>query len=159
MRPVRRAARAMLGAIFIASGMRGLANSEKLVPGAKRVTDRITPLLEKVDPRLPTDPRTLVRINAAAQLAGGLLLATGRMPRPAAALLAGTMIPTTLAGHPFWTEQDPVARRNQQIHFLKNVGLIGGLLLAAADTEGRPSVGWRVRHAVRTRTGRATLTR
>jgi uncharacterized membrane protein YphA (DoxX/SURF4 family) len=149
----------MLSAIFITSGVRGLANPETLVPGAKRVTDRITPLLENVDPRLPTDPHTLIQLNAAAQLVGGLLLATGRATRPAAALLAGTMIPTTLARHSFWTEEDPAVRREQQIHFLKNVGLIGGLLLAAADTEGRPSVGWRVRHAVRTRSGRATLTR
>jgi len=148
MRPVRSAARAMLSAIFIASGVRGLTNPEALVPGAKRVTDRITPLLEKTDPRLPTDPRTLIRLNAAAQVAGGALLATGHFTRPAAALLAGSLVPTTLAAHPFWAEHDPAARRAQQVHFLKNLGLLGGLLLAAADTQGKPSLRWRAEHMI-----------
>ena len=127
----------MLGAIFVASGARALANPDPLVPKAKRVTDRVAPLLEKADPRLPTDARTLVQLNGAAQLGGGLLLATGRLTRPAAAVLAGTLIPTTVAGHPFWTFDDPAERRGQQIHFLKNLGLLGGLLLAAADTAGQ----------------------
>lgn len=148
MRPVRSAARALLSGIFIASGAQGLANPEPLVARAKSVTDRVAPLLERADPRLPTDPRTLVRVNAAAQLAGGLLLATGRFTRPAAVLLAGSLVPTTLAGHPFWSAQDPVERRNHQTQVLKNLGLIGGLLLAAVDTEGRPGVGWRTRRAV-----------
>jgi uncharacterized membrane protein YphA (DoxX/SURF4 family) len=133
----------MLSAVFVASGARALASPESLVPRAKRVTDRITPLLERTDPRLPTSPRTLVQINGAMQLGGALLMATGRATRPAAAILAGTLIPTTVAGHPFWAYDDPVERRGQQLHFLKNVGLLGGLLLAAADTEGQPSVRWR----------------
>jgi putative oxidoreductase len=133
----------MLSAIFVASGARALTAPESLVPEAKRVTDRVGPLLEKADPRLPTSPRTLVQLNGAVQLGGGLLMATGRLTRPAAAVLAGTLVPTTVAGHPFWTYDDPEERRGQQVHFLKNVGLLGGLLLAAADTEGRPSLRWR----------------
>lgn len=143
MRPVRTAARALLSAIFVASGARAVANPEMFVPRAKRVTDRIVPLLEKTDPRLPTDPRSLVRANGAVQLAGGLLLATGHFTRPAAAALAGSLVPTTIAGHPFWSVDDPVERRIQQTHFLKNLGLFGGLLLAAADTQGRPGLRWR----------------
>lgn len=133
----------MLSAIFVAGGARAVAAPESLVPTAKRVTDRVAPLLEKADPRLPTSPRTLVQLTGAMQLGGGLLLATGRLARPAAAVLAGTLIPTTVAGHPFWACDDPTERRGQQVHFLKNVGLLGGLLLAAADTEGRPSLRWR----------------
>jgi putative oxidoreductase len=133
----------MLGAIFVASGTRAVANPEPLVPQAKPVTDRVVPMLEKADPRLPTDPRTLIRINGALQLAGGLLLATGHATRAAAAMLAGSTVPTTLAGHPFWTYDDPAQRRAQQIHFLKNMGLLGGLLLAAADTQGQPGLRYR----------------
>ncbi|HEU5107382.1 MAG TPA: DoxX family protein, partial [Micromonosporaceae bacterium] len=33
------------------------------------------------------------------------------------------------------------------VHFMKNMGLLGGLLLAAADTEGRPGLRWRAAHA------------
>jgi putative oxidoreductase len=146
MRPVRTAARALLSAIFVYDGVRALANSEQYAPQAKRVTDRVVPLLEKADPRLPTDPRTLVKINGAVQVTSGLLLATGRLTRPAAALLAGTLLPTTVAAHPFWAQENSTDRRNHEIHFLKNLGLLGGLLLAAADTAGKPSLRWRADH-------------
>jgi putative oxidoreductase len=149
MKPVRTAARALLSGIFVYGGMRALADPEKLVPQAKRVTDRVTPLLERADPRLPTDPRTWVRINGATQVAGGLLLATGHLTRPVAALLAGTLVPTTFAGHPFWEADTVTERRSHEVQFLKNLGLLGGLLLAAADTEGRPSLGWRTGRLVR----------
>jgi len=148
MRPVRAGARALLGAIFVVSGARSFADPDPLVSRAKPLTDRVTPLLRKAAPGLPTDTRTLVRVNGAAQLAGGLLLATGHLTRPAAALLAGSMVPTTVAGHPFWSFDDPAARTNHQIHFLKNLGLLGGLLLAAADTQGKPGLRWRTSRAV-----------
>src|SRR5262245_51793224 len=107
MRPVRMAARAMLAAIFIIMGTRHLRHPEPLTPTAKRVTDRVGPLLERVDSHVPHDARTLVMVNAGAQVLGGVLLATGHATRPAAALLAGTLVPTTLVGHPFWAEEDP----------------------------------------------------
>jgi uncharacterized membrane protein YphA (DoxX/SURF4 family) len=147
MKPVRSAARALLGTIFVVSGARTLTNPTALVEPAKRVTDPMTPLISKVHPRLPTDPRTLVRFHAAVDLLGGLLLATGHLTRPAAAALAANLVPTTIAGHPFWSFPKE-ERRAQQIHFLKNLGLIGGLLLAASDTEGRPGLRYRTEHAV-----------
>lgn len=143
MRPVRSAARAMLSAIFVANGAQALVNPDPLVPKAKRVTDRMAGVLDKAPTQLPTDARTLVRLNGAVQAVAGLLLATGRGSRTAATVLAGTLVPTTLAGHPYWEHEDPAERRAQQIHLLKNIGLFGGLLLAAADTEGRPSLRYR----------------
>jgi len=47
--------------------------------------------------------------------------------------LAGSMIPTTLAGHAFWTVDDPTARKLQRIQFHKNMAMIGGLLFAVLD--------------------------
>jgi uncharacterized membrane protein YphA (DoxX/SURF4 family) len=138
----------MLGTIFVASGAQAVANPDYLVPQAKRVTDRIAPALEKTRSSLPTETRTLIRINGAAQLAGGLLLATRWAHRPAALALAASLVPTTVAGHPFWMHDDDAHRRDQQVHFLKNVGLFGGLLLAAADTEGRPNLRWRTAHLI-----------
>lgn len=137
----------MLGAIFVVSGARNLSNPDPIVTSAKRVTDRVTPLMERTDPRLPTEPRALVQINAAVNLVGGLLLATGHLTRPAAAALAVNMVPTTVAGHPFWSHTGP-ERLQHQTHLLKNLAMIGGLLLAAADTEGRPGLRYRTGHAV-----------
>jgi uncharacterized membrane protein YphA (DoxX/SURF4 family) len=79
-------------------------------------------------------PETAVRLNGAAMVAGGVGLAIGVFPRLAALGLAASMVPTTLAGHPFWQGDDAQARTANRIQFLKNLGLIGGLLtVAAAD--------------------------
>jgi len=146
MNPVRAVARVFLSAVFIRGGIQTFNNPDRAVAQAKPVTDRLTPTLQKAG--LPTDPRTLVRANAAAQVAAGVLLATGKAPRPAALVLAGSVVPTTLAGHRYWEHDDPAQKAQHRNHFLKNLGLLGGLLLAALDTEGRPSMVWRAGHAV-----------
>jgi hypothetical protein len=74
----------------------------------------------------------------------GALLATGRMPRISAAVLASTLVPTTYVGHPFWEEKDAATRAQQRTAFLKNLAVLGGLLLATVDTEGRPGVAYRM---------------
>jgi uncharacterized membrane protein YphA (DoxX/SURF4 family) len=137
----------MLGAIFVVSGVRIVLDPDAKVPAAKRVTDKVAPLIERVDPRVPSDARSLVRAKAASDVVAGLLLASGRLTRPAAAVLAAGLVPTTFAGHPFWTYPQP-ERTQHETHFLKNLGLLGGLLLAAADTQGKPGLGYRTSHAV-----------
>ncbi len=138
----------MLASIFVISGIRVLINpGEARLQAARRVTDRFAPLLEKADPRLPTDPATLVRVKAGSDVLAGLALATGHFTRPAAAVLAAGLVPTTLAGHPFWAAAKE-ERASEQVHFLKNLGLFGGLLLAMVDTEGQPGLRYRTTHAV-----------
>ncbi|MEN3356912.1 MAG: putative oxidoreductase [Mycobacteriales bacterium] len=137
----RHAARVMLAALFIEGGIRQLRNPEALAPTAEPVT---TPVSDAIEP-LPDDSGQLVKIDGAVKVAGGVLLAVGPLHRPAALALAGSLVPTTLAGHRFWAETDPVARREQEIQFMKNVGLLGGLTMAALDTGGRPSVPWMTR--------------
>jgi uncharacterized membrane protein YphA (DoxX/SURF4 family) len=136
----------MLASIFVISGVRIVVDPDSRVATAKKVTDRVAPLLTKIDPRLPNDARTLVRLKAGVDVVAGLLLASGKLTRPAAAVLAANLVPTTIAGHPFWSLPQP-ERRQQETHFLKNLGLLGGLLLAAADTQGKPSIGYRTSHA------------
>jgi uncharacterized membrane protein YphA (DoxX/SURF4 family) len=139
----------MLGGIFVASGLKAMADPDPLVKTAEPMTHRVGPALRKVHERVPTDPRTLVQLNGAVQAAGGLLLAT-RLHRPAALALLGSIVPTTLAAHRFWAYgDDPATRQQQQTQFLKNLGLAGGLLLAATDNDGRPGLRWRARRAMR----------
>lgn len=96
---------------------------------------------------LPNDPELMVRANGATMTICGLMLATGKFPRVASALLAASLVPTTYVGHPFWSETDPVVRQQQKLHFQKNLGLFGGALLASVDTGGKPGLAWRTRHA------------
>lgn len=145
MKPVRTAARAMLAAIFVSSGAEAVISPERLVPHAKQVTDHLAPLMERMDSRLPTDTRTLIQVNGAVQVVGGLLMLTP-VRRAAAVVLAGSLVPTTLAGHPFWQYDDRTERTAHRVNFLKNVGLLGGLLLAAMDTAGKPGLRWRAGH-------------
>ena len=126
MSPIRSLARPLLASMFVVGGLDALRK-----PGGRVEAVRAAGL---------TSPEQLVRINAATHLVGGLALATGRVPRLAALALAGSLVPTTYVGHPFWAATDPAARQQQQIHFFKNLGLLGGLLLAAADTGGRESL-------------------
>ena len=140
---VRRLARPLLASIFVSGGLEALRHSEPKVPAA----DPIAPKIAEKLPYLPEDTETLIKINAAVQVGAGALLALGRFPRLSSALLAGSIVPTTLAGHRFWEESDPDKKAQQQIHFFKNLGLLGGLMLAAVDTEGRPGLAWRAQHA------------
>ena len=147
----RRFARPLLAAPFVSGGVDTLRNPAPRVEKAETVAPQIAE-------RLPVPDRTdqLVKLNAIVQVVAGGLLSVGRLPRLAAAALTASLVPTTLAGHRFWEEEDASRRAQQQIHFLKNVGLVGGLVLAVFDTEGAPSLGWRTRRAarrVRSRTG------
>jgi putative oxidoreductase len=144
-------ARPMLASMFVVGGVNALRNASAMGPKAAPVTEKIVPMVKKAAPQLPIpeDPITLVRLNGAAQLLAGLALATGRAPRLSATVLAASLVPTTVAGHRFWEEKDKGARTQQQVHFFKNVSMLGGLLIAAGDTNGKPGVAWRARRVAK----------
>jgi uncharacterized membrane protein YphA (DoxX/SURF4 family) len=142
-------ARPMLASIFVAGGINALRNTDVHAAKAQKVTDRFVPLAQQAAPKapIPTDAATLVRVNAGAQILAAAALATGRAPRLSATVLAASLVPTTLAGHAFWDETDPQAKATQRLQFIKNTSILGGLLLAGVDTEGRPGLAWRARRA------------
>jgi putative oxidoreductase len=133
--PLRPAARILTGSTYALLGYDALT-----APGGR--VDQAAPLLaalRKWVPLLPADDELVVRGNAAVMVAGGTLLALGRAPRLSALILAGSLVPTTLAGHSYWKLEDPAARKAQRIQFHKNMAMIGGLLFAALDMpRGRP---------------------
>ncbi len=145
---LRAAARTMLASYFVASGVKALRDPGPLVPAAEPVAEKLVPLVKQYAPDLvagyiPEDAKTLVRVNGAVQVIGGLALATGKGRRVGSLLLAGSLIPSTAAKHPFWTRKDAEEKALDRGQFLKNVSLLGGVLLAAGDTEGKPSLVWR----------------
>lgn len=147
---VRRTARPLLSTVFIAGGIDALRNPAPKAQSAGQFLEKTsTTLPDAVTDRLPSDPTVLVRINGAVQVGAGALLALGWAPRASALVLAGTLVPTTLAGHDFWNADDPAQRAAQRMQFFKNMSILGGLVIAAVDTEGKPSLGWRGRRAAR----------
>jgi putative oxidoreductase len=159
---LRRIARPMLAAVFVSGGIETLRNPAPRVEAADplvskaadQVIDKVpeqalNKVPDKVVDKVPTDTESLVKLNAAAQIGAGIALALGKFPRLSALVLASSVVPTTLAGHRYWEKDDPEERAQQQKHFFKNMGLLGGLLLAAADTHGKPSVAWRTKHAAK----------
>ena len=145
MNPVRFVARPMLASTFLMGGIDQLTNPSGKLPAAEDVTE---PLADNVPALKDADTETMVRANGAAQVVGGTLLALGKMPRLSATLLAASLVPTTLAGHRFWEAEDDATRANDQIHFFKIVSMLGGLLITAMDTAGRPGLAWRAGHAI-----------
>jgi putative oxidoreductase len=139
---IRALARPLLAATFITGGIDTFRNPAPKVPAADKV---VAPIVEAV-PQLSSTEQ-VVKLDAAVKVVAGSLFALGKFPRISAAALAASLIPTTAAGHRFWEESDPAKRKAQQLHFLKNAGIVGGLLLAAVDTEGKPSLAWRAKHA------------
>jgi len=81
----------------------------------------------------------LLPLTIAVELGGGLLLALGWKARWAAAALFLFLIPTTLIFHQFWGIEPKLAQM-QKIHFLKNVAIMGGMLMVLAIGAGRWSV-------------------
>nr|WP_229874697.1 DoxX family membrane protein [Amycolatopsis deserti] len=144
---LRRLARPMLASIFIYGGINALKQPEGHAEAVKPVLDKVGEQRDKLPDAVPTDPVSLVKIDAGVKIAAGTLFALGKFPRLSALALLGSLVPTTVAGHPFWEAKDPQEKQQQLIQLLKNAGLAGGLMIAAADTEGKPSLGWRARRA------------
>lgn len=84
-------------------------------------------------------PMPLIIFTATAELIGAICVAVGFYPRAAAIGLIFYSIIATVTFHDFWMFEGE-ARQNQMIHFMKNVGLIGGFLLIASVGVGAFSV-------------------
>lgn len=115
---LRKLGQMALATIFISGGSQAF-----LQPGHRVKT------LEKAG--FP-EPETLVVFNGAIMAVGGTMLALDIAPRMTALALLGSLVPTTLVGHPFWKEESEATRKAQQTQFTKNLSLIGGLLLVLA---------------------------
>ncbi len=141
MSVTRLIARPMLAASFIADGLDAVrapaSHAEKFT--------KVQPFLERagVPPVLSSDAILLTRVSGAITAVAGLCLATGRRPRTAALVLAVLNIPVTLVNYPVWQSSDKTERTEQFRGLLRGLGLGGGLLLAAVDRDGKPSLGWR----------------
>jgi uncharacterized membrane protein YphA (DoxX/SURF4 family) len=144
---IRRIARPLLSVAFIGQGVESLLNPKSAAEAAAPAVDGLQALPDQVSRNIPADPQTFAQITAGVQIGGGLLLATGKLPRLASAVLAVTVLPANFGSYSFWNEPDPERKAERRREFLKDLSLLGGLMIASADTAGKPSLGWRGRRA------------
>jgi putative oxidoreductase len=79
-----------------------------------------------------------VPLGSLGLVAGALAVLVGVYPAIGVLAIVAFLIPITVIMHDFWTMEGQ-ARQNEQIHFLKNVGLIGAaLIFLALSTSGWP---------------------
>jgi putative oxidoreductase len=134
-RAASRIAGPLLAGIFVHGGWDSVCRPESKV----KVAEPVTRLVSSQFDLLPDDPAVLVRANGVVQVAAGGLLAAGKFQRLAAMALFCSLIPTTYAGHAFWSEADEERAGEQRMHFYKNLGLLGGLLLIASTPRSKRS--------------------
>jgi putative oxidoreductase len=82
----------------------------------------------------------LLPLTILTELGGGLALVAGFKARWAALLLAGFTLLSAIVFHNFWAVTDAAQHMNQQINFLKNVAIAGGMLMVFAFGPGRYSM-------------------
>ena len=137
----------MLSAVFISRGVESLRSPKPAADATRQTLDGLSKLPDPVGTNVPSDAETVAKVNAAVQIGGGLLLATGKFPRVASIALAASVVPGSLGGHAFWNQSDPQRKTEERKAFITDISLLGGLIIAAVDTEGKPSLGWRGRRA------------
>jgi len=141
MSVIRFLARPMLASSFVVAGLDKLRNADD-------TAKQLSPVLRRASESLPfkADEKTLARVLGGAQLGAGALLGLGKLSRFAATVLAVT---SALNSYVEWRSADistKEGRSARKARLLKNISLTGGVLLAAVDTAGRPSIAWRAEH-------------
>lgn len=145
----RRIARPLLATWFVAEGLDAF---RRPAPHVERVRDGWRRLAVRMDvPQPPHDDqlRVGVRIHGAATAVAGLMLTMGKAPRFAACALAVLTVPVAVLDA---TRVGPASAQHASTDratrpLLRDLSLIGGAAIAALDTEGHPSLGWRMRHS------------
>lgn len=151
---VRALAHPLLAAPFVLGGIKTLKDAETRTRAAAPFLKKISDLSS-----IPYSPELLVKAHGASMFAGGMLLATGKFSRLSSVVLAAGLVPSTIAGHAFWEKSDPGEKVDEQRAFAANLGLLGGLVLAAVDLEGKPGALYRAKMAKDSAARGARITR
>ncbi|MDR6892738.1 DoxX family protein [Falsarthrobacter nasiphocae] len=145
MTAVRSLARPLLSASLVASGVNQLRRAEEtaeyIAPALKTV-EKVAPPQAK---GIARDRVLVARVLGGAQVGAGILLGLGKMPRLASAVLITTQAVNTFVEHKQASNTAATKGARTQA-LLKNVSLLGAVMLATVDTNGRPGLAWRAEH-------------
>lgn len=157
---LHRIARPLFASWFVSEGLDVLRRPATHVADARAAQARLRERLPAAARSTPvgaalTAPLTdaqltaLVRAHGGALAVGGLLLGLGRAPRATAFVVAILTAPLVVVALPDKRADggDKVLRRDRRARLVRVLAFTGGAVLAGADTQGRPSVAWRLRQA------------
>ncbi|QGU01891.1 DoxX [Corynebacterium kalinowskii] len=145
---IRKIARPMLASAFVASGADMVMNSDEHRDGTKEMLTKLRSVVPaQYASYIPNDPDMVTKALGGAQAASASLLALGKAPRLTSAALAAITIPTVLSRYAFWETQDAKEKQDRRNGLITNTALLGGLMIASADTQGKPGLQWRAEHA------------
>lgn len=142
---IRKVARPLLGASFVAHGVDRLRNTEEAAEKLEPALQEIGALLPQAE-ALVSDPKRTAQVLGGVEVAAGLALAAGRFPRLAALTLCGVHTLNSYTEYRGAALDDVHDLSAQRTILLKNVSILGGLKLAAVDLDGKPSLAWRAEH-------------
>jgi putative oxidoreductase len=77
-------------------------------------------------------PKLSVAFSGLLLLIGGLSVLFNILPSVGFVSLALFLIPVTFIMHAFWKVQDPMAKMHEMINFMKNIALLGAVLILLA---------------------------
>lgn len=136
---IRVLARPLLASVFIVDAVDALRHPDAHAEKLKPLDGAIDKASETVS-AIPSNRRTLVRLHAGVTLGAAILFALGKAPRTSATVLALASAPATVIDHPLRTKEQ---RAKNLSALLRKSAAIAGLIFAAADRRGTPSLGWR----------------
>lgn len=139
---LRLIARPLLAAPFIVDGLDAVTRPAKHVERLKAVTNGLERL--GLPPVIDSDAALLTRASGAVSVLAGLGLAAGAAPRSCATVLAALNVPLTLVNNPVWLGSSAPVRAARLSGLTRGAALGAGLVMAALDRGGRPSLAWRL---------------
>jgi len=125
-------ARILISAIFLASAFTKITHFDAT---AHMIADKGVPLAT-----------VAAGIAILIELCGAIMIIIGWQTKSAAAVQFVYLIPVTVLYHNFWAAP-PEMHDMQAINFLKNVAIMGGLLILATRGAGASSVDARASHS------------
>ncbi|MGV0111252.1 MULTISPECIES: DoxX family protein [unclassified Arthrobacter] len=142
---VRVIARPMIASSFVFSGVDRLRTAGATAPQLKPVLAGVTKVVPSAA-AITGNEKLVGQVLGATQVGAALLLGIGRFSRVAALLLTVTATVNALVDYRSADSATKEGKKARRTQLLKNLSLIGAVLLAAVDTNGRPGLAWRAEH-------------
>ena len=79
-------------------------------------------------------PKLSVAFSGVLLIVGGLSVLFDILPGFGLIALVLFLVPVTFIMHAFWKIQDPMAKMHEMVNFMKNIALLGAILILLAHT-------------------------